>query len=245
MAFQSVFGAGYLWGTVPGGTPRLFAALQNVSVDFSRDMKPMHGQSAYALEHGPGKAKIECKADIGRFDPNVFNDIYFGGSVTTGFTSASNLEQWAIPTTPYQVTVANSATWATDLGVYNRTTGKFMTKVPSGTPTTGQYKVAAGVYTFAAADTGQLVSISYTYTTAGSGYSLAVGNPQIGTVQIFRADLFSTFRGITSGITLPACQSSKLGLPFKQDDFLLPAFDFVAQDDGTGNAAYVYGTGTY
>src|SRR5262249_10849872 len=139
-------------------------------------------------------------------------------------------------------TVANSATWATDLGVFDTTTGKFMTKVASG-PTTGQYSRAAGVYTFAAADVGHVVQISYTYTTAGSGWTVASSNPTMGSGNIFRADLFNSYRGITNGITLYACQSSKLSFPFKQDDFMLPSFDFAAQDDGAGNVFALYGTG--
>lgn len=244
MSLQSVFGAGYLWGTLPNGTPRLFAALQDVSVDFSQDLKSLYGSNKYALEQAPGKAKIEAKASIGRFDPTIFNEMYFAGTLTGGYTSASNLEKWTIPTTPFQVTVTNSATWVTDLGVYDSTAGKFLTKVASG-PTTGQYSRAAGVYTFAGADVGHSVQISYTYTTAGSGYSVASGNPQMGALNIFRADLFSTFRGITSGISLLACQSSKLSMPFKQDDFMLTSFDFAAQDDGTGAVMSLYGVGGY
>lgn len=245
MGYQSAFGAGYLWGTLSGGTPRLFAALQNVSVDFTRDLKPLHGNQAYPLEQGSGKAKIDCKAEIGRFDPNVFNDLFFGGSVATGQTTASNLESSTIPTTPFKVTVTQSATWQTDLGVYDTNTGKFLTKDATTPTTTGHYWPSAGIYTFFSSDTGHGVQISYTYTVA-TGYSLSSGNPTIGaTAQIFRADLFNSYKGVPYGITLLACQTGKLSMPFKQDDWLMTGFEFHAQDDGTGQVLKLYGQGAY
>lgn len=80
----------------------------------------------------------------------------------------------AIPTTPFQITPnpPSSGTWASDIGVtcgnvagFCTAVGNAFTKVSSG-PTSGQYSVAAGVYTFAAADnaSGITVAISYNFT---------------------------------------------------------------------------------
>ena len=74
---QSVFGAGYLFG-VPSGanpTPVMFGAVQDTSVDFSFDLKQLYGQNQFALEQARGKGKIDIKSSIGRFDPNLFNQI--------------------------------------------------------------------------------------------------------------------------------------------------------------------------
>ena len=235
---QAVFGAGYCWLTSGSGgytAPLLLGALQDISIDESQDLKALYGQNQSPLEQGPGKRKTDIKASIGRFDPNLFNQLYFGGSVTTGSKLASNQEAWVITTS---VTVANSATWSTDLGVYNASSGKFMTKVASA-PASGQYSVAAGVYTFASADAGGAAKISYTYTSTG-GYTMSSGNPQMGSMVLFRIDLFNTFRGVSYGTTFLACQSSKLSFPHKMDDFTLPSIDFSAQDDGTGNVSTRY-----
>lgn len=79
-----------------------------------------------------------------------------------GYLTAA--EPQTIPATPFQVTPDQlNGPWAQDAGVVNGTTGVAMVKVASGTPTAGQYKVAAGIYTFAAADTGVPVLISYSY----------------------------------------------------------------------------------
>lgn len=249
MAAQSAFGAGYLWGTLntPAGatTPRLFAALQNVSVEFTRDLKPLHGNQAYALEQGSGKAKVDCKAEIARFDPNVYNDLFFGGTIGASQVAAAALENQTVPASPFKITVTNAASWQTDLGVYDTSYGKFDTKVTGAPATIGQYQVSAGIYTFFSSDVSHGVQISYTYK-AATGYSLTSGNPVIGaTAQVFRADLFNSYKGQPYGITLFACQTSKFGLPFKQDDWMMTSFEFSAQDDGAGNVVGLYGVGQF
>jgi hypothetical protein len=235
---QSVFGAGYLFG-VPSGanpTPVMFGAVQDTSVDFSFDLKQLYGQSQFALEQARGRGKIEIKAGVGRFDPNLFNQIYFGQTASAGEVLGSMSESAAIPTSPYTVTAANAASFRTDLGVYSTTLGRFLTRVASG-PATGQYavNVATGVYTFAAADTGGLVKLNYTYGSASTGTTIAGTNLPLGSSPIFALQLVNQFKGKSIFLNFPAVQSSKLGLPLKLDDFSLPSLDMSAQDDGTGN----------
>lgn len=233
---QSRFGAGFLFGTPVGGTPLMFAALQDVSVDFQQDVKTLHGSSKFPIEVAGGKGKIDLKASIGRVDPDLFNQIFWGGSRSTTITLGSMGEAATIPGTPYTVTVANGANFKTDLGVYNPSTGLFLTRVTSG-PATGQYSVnaATGVYTFAAADTGTAVLIYYTYGASSGGVTITGTNQTLGSVNQFAATLVNSYNGKQSVLSFPKCVSTKFSLPFKQDDFLLPAFDFSAFDDGTGN----------
>lgn len=235
---QSVFGAGFLFG-IPSGantTPVMFGAVQDTSVDFSFDLKQLYGQNQFALEQARGKGKIDIKSSVGRFDPNLFNQIYFGQTTTGGEVLSSISEAQAIPATPYTVTAANATTFKTDLGVYSTTLGRFLTRVASS-PTTGQYAVNAstGVYTFAAADTGGNVKLNYTYSSASTGTTLAAANPTMGSSPIFSLQLVNSFKSKSISLTFNAVQSSKLSLPMKLDDFSLPALDMSAQDDGTGN----------
>jgi hypothetical protein len=66
---------------------------------------------------------------------------------------------------PYTVAVTQPfGLWATDVGV-SYATGVAFTAVP-GIPAQGQYSVANGIYTFAAADAGAAISISYGYVPA-------------------------------------------------------------------------------
>lgn len=69
-------------------------------------------------------------------------------------------EPQTVPGSPYQVTSAQPyGAWATDQGV-TYASGIALTKVPS-LPAVGQYAVASGLYTFAAADTARAILISY------------------------------------------------------------------------------------
>jgi hypothetical protein len=72
-------------------------------------------------------------------------------------------EQQLIPAAPYQVSLAQPlGAWTVDVAVVNATTGVMFLPV-SGAPAAGQYSVSSGIYTFAAADTGATVTISYGY----------------------------------------------------------------------------------
>ena len=235
---QSVFGAGFLFGIPTGAnpTPVMFGAVQDTSVDFSFDLKPLYGQNQFALEQARGKGKIDIKASVGRFDPNLFNQLYFGQTTAPGETLSSIAELWTIPASPYTVTAANGATFKTDLGVFNTVLGKWLTRVASA-PATGQYEVnaATGAYTFASADSGGVVKLYYTYASSSTGTTLAGVNPLMGSGPIFSLQLVNSFRGKSISLSFGAVQSSKLGLPMKPDDFSLPSIDMSAQDDGTGN----------
>jgi hypothetical protein len=90
----------------------------------------------------------------GTFGPGMQN---VQVTYTAGYSATDTL---SIPATPYQVIVTSlSRHWSSDYSVLMA--GAAMTKV-IGTPATGQYAVdALGNYTFAAADTGKSVVITY------------------------------------------------------------------------------------
>jgi len=167
---QSRFGCGFLFGIPTGGSPIMFSALQDVSVDFSQDLKTLHGSQKFAIEQAGGKAKIEGKCTVGRIDPVLFNSIFFGGTLTTGGTIGSMAENATIPAvTTFTITAAQALNFRVDLGVYDVLLGNFLTRVPSA-PATGQYSVneTTGVYTFAAADASRAVLLYYTYGATGT-----------------------------------------------------------------------------
>lgn len=85
---------------------------------------------------------------------------------------------------PYQLTAAQPlGAWVQDQGVRYAATGAPLTSV-AGTPVTGQYSVAGGVYTFSAGDANAAVLVSYGYipSTGGVGLALAAvkGTPAQG-----------------------------------------------------------------
>lgn len=238
---QSVFGTGNLF-TIPTGanpTPNRVGALQDVSVDFSFDMKQLYGGAQFPLEQARGKGKIDLKATAGRFDPVMFNNIVFGLTTTTG-EALNSVDESATPSAG-TFTVANGGTFSVDLGVYNTVTKLYMTRVASA-PSTGQYavNVATGVYTTNTAQNGQLLRVSYTYTSSSTGTKLAYTNQLMGSNIVFGLELVNSYVGadnIKRSLLLhfPAVQCPKLSIPMKLDDFSLPQLEMHAQDDGSGN----------
>lgn len=239
------FGSGQLWSVptinlagaaIVTPTPVLFGALQDVNLDISWSTKELFGMKQFPLAVGRGTGKITGKAKAAKINATTFNQI-FGETITPNSEIKTAFEEGptAIPTTSFAITVTNSATWLTDLGVINSATGKPFTRVASdGTPEAGQYKVAAGVYTFASADnvSGISVKISYTYTatTTGSG-KLTINNQLLGLAPFFKAILNTSYQGKFLNVTLNRCMASKLSIATKLEDFTIPEFDFSAMAD--------------
>jgi hypothetical protein len=237
---QSVFGVGFLFATPQGATPTptRFGRLQGVSVDFTYDNKLLYGSNQYPLEQARGKAKIDLKATVGVVDPALFNNIYFGLTTATGET-LNSIDETQTPSAG-SFTVANAGTFSQDLGVYNTATGLFMTRV-AASPDAGQYAVntSSGVYTTNSAQNGQLLRVSYTYSSSGTGVNLTFTNQLMGTGVVFSVQLVNKFKG-SDGVVrslflnFPAVQCPKLSMPLKLDDFTLPQLDMGAQDNGSG-----------
>ena len=245
---QSIFGTGNLWG-IPSGanpTPIRFATIQDVSVNIAFDFKKLYGGSQFPVEQGRGKGTIDLKASIGRVDPNLFNQIFFGSSLTALSEILNSVDETFVLATTY--TVANASTFLVDLGVYDATAGKYLTRVASA-PTTGQYSlvVSTGVYTFAVADAGHTCRVSYTYGSSTSGSTIKYTNTLMGSGPIFGIELVETYTGAAGkksfSLFMPAVQASKLGMPLKLDDFTMSSIDMSAQDDGAGNVFTMTMTG--
>jgi hypothetical protein len=155
-------------------------------------------------------------------------------------TLAALNELGTIPSSvAYVVTVANGATFSRDLGVVDSLTGKPYTRVASN-PTTGQYSLdeATGAYTFAVADAGKSVMISYLYTNATRGYSIVLNNQLIGAAPTFLGVFVGVFGGKQTTLILNCLTSEKLNLiGTKLEDFSIPEVDFTA----SVNAANVLG----
>lgn len=233
------FGAGVMIATPSGAnaTPVEFGLLQDVTLDFSFSTKPLMGQFQMPVAVARGAAKITGKAKFAELNGPIFNSLFFS-SVTPvlGQDMWSYNEPGSIPAiSTYTVTVVQSATWATDLGVKFASNGNPLTRVASA-PATGQYSVAAGVYTFAAADQGKAVLITYGYTqtVSGSGSRFTITNPLLGPAPNFQIDFYQVNPNVTAqwSFRLFACMSNKLAIASKLEDWNIPEFDFEAFANG-------------
>lgn len=252
------FGTGVLYGLPNAGnlaanpTPYKFGVLQEASVEFKGDLKKLYGTSQFPVAKARGKIEVNCKAKIASFDPNMLNQLYFADVATAGVTTLAVDEVGTIPSTPFQITVQHAqagsplvVVFVTDYGVIYKTgpnAGQQLTKVASS-PATGQYSMnpATGVYTFATADVGLVVKISYTYTDSTHGSTITLVNQLMGYAPEFRAFLQGSFRSKFLGIELFSCTLGQLSVPTKQEDFWVSDITFDAGVDATDSLGAIYG----
>lgn len=222
-------------------TPVILGTMQEVSLDLSVDLKTLYGSKRYPIAVGQGKGKTEIKAKYAEIDGGILGSLFFGKAATAGIKAAViDPAAVAIPATPFELTVVppGSGTWVADLGVFNATTGDQLTRVASA-PATGQYSVAAGVYTFAAADEGDLVRISYEYSAATGGQIWTMTNEVMGYTPSFSLILQNAYGGKTMVCKLNSCVSGQLSVPLKSDDFAVYDFSAEAFTDAADELGYI------
>lgn len=232
-----VFGSGVLIGTDQNGVSINFGLAQEVSLDISTSTKALFGQYNFPVAIGSGTRKMSGKAKLARISGQALGRLFFGVTPSAGVTQTQFGEAAAVPaSTPYTYSTTNHSTFVADQGVVYASTGLPLTKLASGTPAQGQYTVAAGVYTFAAADEGVNVLISYTYTVSATGESIAVNSALIGPSVTFSANLFASdpTTGKQFSLLLYNCVADKLSFGTKLEDFMIPEFDFQCFANAAG-----------
>jgi hypothetical protein len=231
------FGAGNLYAIplgVTAPTPVLFGTLQDISVKFAYTGKPLMGQYQAPVAIARGGLKITATAKQAKISAANFNSVFFGqtGAPVTG-NLALVLNEGPLALVSHAATVAGAATWTNDLGVINASTGVQYTPVASG-PAALQYSVAAGVYTFAMAETGTFY-ISYEKAVTGSGQRITGANQLMGSGPLFMLKLYKSYNGNASGLTLYQCISTDLSLDAKNEDWTIPEFSMQAMANLAGN----------
>lgn len=236
---QIHYGLGHLFLTrrdIANGTPRRLGIIQEVTVDFKYDTKELFGGQKFAVDVAQGKNSISWKAKAGAINGRIMSEFAFGAAPTTGLIAGQNNETYTVPTTPYQVTVNASASFYEDLGVEYGTGGTTLEKVASS-PAQGQYSCANGVYTFAAADVGQSIRISYSFTATGGlpNSRITVVNQDMGAIPPFSLFLMpNQYRAKQSILKLYANTLEGMSLPYKMDDYMLMDLSGKAFADDSG-----------
>lgn len=231
---KKLFGAGRFFGinSVSNPTPTRPQTVQDQSIDFKMATKSLFGEERLPVAIAVGEVTITGKVTMGANNSRLFADLVFAEAQAAGQINEADKEAWAIPATPYQVTVSNSAYFLTDLGVINKTTGQVFVCVPSS-PITGQYSVAAGVYTFAAADTATNVAISYLYTVASTGMEIVVTNSLMGPAGSFAGTMVMPYGAEQDVFTFNNCITQGAGISTKSGDYAKPTFDFMVSTDSS------------
>lgn len=228
------FGLGSLC-TIPSGatpTPVQCGLLEEISWDFKEELKPLNGQYRTPVDMGRGKGTYMIKAKIREFRADILGVALQGSSTVTGSILGVTSEAGLIPTTPFQITVANGATFSEDCGVLDLSTGKWMTRGATATGT-NVYAVntATGVYTFNTADAGHNVAISYTYTSASIGKTVTLSNQVMGASTGFSLRCFNIYGGKPLGLKFYNVHTPGLAAALKADDWAGGDIEFQAIQD--------------
>ncbi|HLW71573.1 MAG TPA: hypothetical protein VKS22_13235 [Candidatus Binataceae bacterium] len=262
-----VFGSGILWvvplqdingNTIATPTPQRFT-LQDMTLDIDTPVKELTALYQYPLAIGRGAGKVSGKVKFANVNIGLLNSAFFGetGAPVAGGANQVvpvNDEAATIPATPYQVTVANSASISagnpmTDLGVRYGGTGaaggQYLTAVANA-PTAGQYSVnlTSGVYTFNSGDTTKAVLLDYSFApNASSNQSILIQSHLLGTQPIVKLIGKSVYGGSNIKLAFQFNQvvGSKLGYTTKTTDFVYPELDFMMFADGGLNLGIITG----
>ncbi len=187
------FAMGAIYAIPAGANPTTIpiAILKDATVADKVTKKYLRGQFKYAVDAGEGPVETSIKIKGADFRASTLAMVLAGTTSASGSIMPVTGEAAVIPSSPFQVTVANSANFVEDGGVLDLTTGKWLTRVASA-PATGQFSVAAGVYTFAAADVGHNLSIVYSFTSVG-GTTLSYANQVMGPSTGFKVRVYNQY----------------------------------------------------
>ncbi len=231
-----VFGSGVLIGTPAGGSPINFGLVQEVSLNIATSTKALYGQYNFPVAIGSGTKKMSGKAKMARVSGQALGTLFFGVAPIAGVTQTQFGETATVPSaSPYTYSTINHATFIADQGVVYASSSLPLKQV-AASPTTGQYSVSGGVYTFSSGDAGAAVLISYTYTVAASGENVAVASQLIGPSITFSANLFASdpATGKQFSVMLYNCVAEKLSFGTNIEDFLIPDLDFQCFANAAG-----------
>ena len=246
-----IFGTGSIFALVNGLTPVKLGVVQDMEVDFTFAVAELYGQNQFPVAIGRGKASVKGKGKLGQFDLNMYNNLFFGGTIDTTqnrrvIESSAASAGASAPT----FTVGNvGSSGINDLGLYYSATAQQLNYSTSASPTIGNYtNTSSGLYTVSTAEsaaTGFLVS--YDYLSTGTGNRLVVSNQLMGLQPIFQMELwegYTDFSGRTTcDLKIYRCTSSKFSMPLKNSDFNISDFEFSAFADSSGNV-YEWNVGT-
>lgn len=243
MAVTQIFGVGQIWATptydatgtaITNPTPIQFGTVQDVSLSLSWELKKLYGSLDFPVAIGRGQGSVTGSLSAAKINFAALNFV-MSGTAATGIVDTYD-HAAAIPTTPFTITptIPGGGTFDADLGVLNVTTGRQMTRVASA-PATGQYSLAAGVYTFAAADTTQsvVISVRYTATTANT-QKTTVSARMMGTAPTFGVDWNMQYMDRVVHYRLHNVTFPKFDFSAKSNDFTIPKLDFEAAADASG-----------
>lgn len=231
--FQIVFGLGSLFVKDSLGNSAKIATIKQFGVNFSEDDVELTAGAKFPIDQRSGPAKAEGKIKVAAYEPMFGHLVMAGSTLEAGYEALADEEPATIPATPgpYTVTVSHAADFVRHWAVrFAGKAGRPMTRVFTGVPTAGQYSVveATGVYTFAAADQGKPILISYQHKVTASGQTLVITNAPMGTGTTCSLLGYREDEGKVLGYYFPTARVKGLNAQFEAGKHMEPEHDWKA-----------------
>ncbi len=166
-------------GLLPANAaPQQLNTIQDIQVDWSGKGVELRGQLLYAIDARLADVSVKVKFQVGQYSLDMLNVLFFAGTLASGASQDTIVpdEAYSVPSVSLssQLTITGATE---DLGVSLASNGSNFDRVLTS-PATGQYTFALsagnGVYTFAAADAGLAILVSYVV--PGTAAALQVPN---------------------------------------------------------------------
>jgi hypothetical protein len=250
------FGLGYIFTRrtdLTTALPDYLGIAESFDFSMKQTIKTLMGQFKVAVDAAGAELKITGKIKFARLNVGMMNNLLFGQTLTAGAGKQISVvvnglpEQAVIAST---VTVVQAAHFLEDLGVFyasGTSAGKQLVRVASA-PAVGQYSVneSTGIYTFNATDVGTSASFFYEYSVTTLN-SVAIANTLMGSLPSFEVHYqhyYVNMNGVVNSahIKLNACRGEGFDMPFKNTDFQMIDWSFVAFADTAGNIGSIEGT---
>lgn len=253
-ANNAVLGSGHLT-LIPSGatpTPIPVARLTDVSVKFTKETKLLEADRIAPIDSAWVGLSAKITAKTVEWNADAVAAILSGAATAAaGRLIGVDGEDLLVPAAPgpYTDSAANT-TGHVDLGLKDVTASiaagvpVFMKRVAGPTPTTGQYVVSAGAYTFAAADAEHALKARYYYSDAANGKTIRIQNIAQRLDTTFIATLFNSFgTGKDVGFRFPAVSCPSFGISFKAKDWSEHDVEFDVLGDASDDIGYLYQSG--
>ena len=205
MYFQ--FGSGDLYLNPNAGnlaanpTPVRPFTIQDVKIESKGKIESLRGSMQYPDDTATGDKDGTFEFSMGRVDYFLMNQIVNADVVAVG----GSRWQWIplrlrLPSPRHFRQLVRLRKTLALHGLRPGQRSHSRMKLATGTPTTGEYTEALGVYTFAAADvtTGGTVSIACAYAQTTIGATYQVNNQSQGYGPAFEAFIVDKYQGVTS-----------------------------------------------
>lgn len=255
---QQVFGAGFLEIGTPSG-PMMVGALQDVSFSKKGTTKGLYGSQKVAVGMSEGEVKITGKAKSAVFSGPLIAALIAGMTLTTGY-QAGVLQETATLVTDatdfnascQKATVAQAATFISDLSVFDLTALTYLTPVTlnmgssNAPPLAGTYQVnpATGIYYLNSGVAGHTLLISYDYGVTATGHTGTYVNGPMGSVVVCSLKLYNTYAPTAGaknmGLYVPACNFPDIDIALKNTDWIGKDITFEAWDPSPVGSGTVF-----